>query len=109
MPWMFYAVARAHYRYEGAFRRDHPQAKEYAFTFREQLFAVGSALSYAETQKGSERSEASELLIAQKKAKTLVPYVFFAMYPEPVPQQPERGWEELKPLLEKYFDERILR
>ncbi len=109
MPWMFYAVARAHYRYEGGFRRDHPQAKEYAFTFREQLFAVGSALSYMEVQKAGERSEDSTLLIAQKKAKSLVPFVFFAMYPEPVPQQPERGWEDLKPLLEKYFDERILR
>jgi hypothetical protein len=109
MPWMFYAVARAHYRHEGRFARDHPGAKEYRFTFREQLFAAGAAVVYAEAQKPAERSADARMLLAQKKAKTIVPFLFFATYPEPLADPPERHFESLKPILEKYFNENILR
>jgi len=109
MPWFYYVVARASYRYEGGFQRDHPAAKEYVFTFREQLFAFGAALNAAEAAPAAKRSQELKLLIAEKKAKTLVPFLFFAAYPEPLPQQPERDWESLKPVLEKYFDQKIIR
>jgi tetratricopeptide (TPR) repeat protein len=109
MPWLYYGLARAYYRYEGEFKRDHPAAKDYFFSFREQLFATGTALTSVEAEKSAKRSPEFKALIAEKKAKTLVPFLFFAAYPEPIPQQAERGWESLKPVLEKYFDEKILR
>ncbi len=109
MPWFYYALARAFYRHEGGFKRDQPAAKEYAFTFREQLFGFGAALNTAEGQKSAKRSPESKLLIVERKAKTLVPFLFFAAYPEPIQQQPERDWESLKPVLEKYFDQKIVR
>lgn len=109
MPWFYYVVARASHRYEGGFQRDHPAAKEYAFTFREQLFAFGAALDSAESAPAAKRSPEMKLLIAEKKANTLVPFLFFAAYPEPIPPQPERDWESLKPVLEKYFDQKIIR
>jgi len=109
VPWSFYIMARAAYRHEGRFQRDHPDAKEYRFTFREQLFALGAAIPSAEAEKSSRRSKEFKALLAEKKAGTLVPFVFFALYPEPLPLQPERDFETLKPILEKYFNERVLR
>jgi tetratricopeptide (TPR) repeat protein len=109
VPWFYYALARGYYRYEDGFKRDHPDAKEYAFTFRELLFGFGTALNAAEGLKAAKRSPEFKLLIAEKKAKTLVPFLFFAAYPEPVPQRPERGFEQLKPVLERYFDTKIVR
>ena len=68
-----------------------------------------AALNTVEAQKSARRSPEFKLLIAEKNAKTLVPFLFFAAYTEAVPRQPERDWASLKPALEKYFDQKIVR
>ncbi len=107
--WNFYAVARASYRYEGSYAASCP-GREYLFTFREQLFAAGAAVHWAEDARKDGEKVADDLgrLLAEKKTKTLVPFVFFAMYPEPTPAEPEKDFDVLRPVLEKYFDEKIL-
>lgn len=110
MPWTYYAGARALYRYEGNFGRDFPAAKSYAFTFREQMFAMCVLAQEAETQRKDGAANAADLklVLAEKKAGTLTPFTFFAVYPEPVPATPEPGFDALRPRLEKYFDEKVL-
>jgi tetratricopeptide (TPR) repeat protein len=105
--WYCYAVARAFYRYEGPFGKDFPKAKEYRFSFREQLYAVGAAVS---TAVDSEHEITEELtrLLAEKKSGTLVPFVFFALYPEPIPRKPEKDFDKLVPRLTEYFDSHIV-
>jgi tetratricopeptide (TPR) repeat protein len=104
-PWLYYGVARAYYRQEGPFERDFPKLEEYRFTFYEQLYAVGALLQGSE---GKKVSKGIERLQAERKAGTIVPFVFFAIYPEPIPKKPEPRFDDLLPVLEKYFDEHIL-
>ncbi len=108
-PWNSYAMARAVYRYEGAYGRECP-GKEYRFTLREQVFAASAAVRSAQDDQKEGKKVPPDLarLVAEAKAKTLVPFVFFALYPEPLPAEPERDFEVLRPRLQKYFDERIL-
>jgi tetratricopeptide (TPR) repeat protein len=109
-PWLSYGIARAYYRYEGGYRRDFGRAK-YRFTFREELLGLGAAVSGARSaKKDRERipKDLKRLLDLQKK-KELVPFAFFAIYPEPIPRGPERGFDRLKPQLERYFDRNICR
>lgn len=108
-PWNYYAMARAVYRYEGLFGRAFP-GREYRFTFREQIEAVGAAVQCAGDMRvdGKKVGEDLTKLLREKDAGTLVPFAFFAMYPEPVPAEPEKDFDLLRPRLEKYFDEKIL-
>jgi tetratricopeptide (TPR) repeat protein len=107
-PWIYYGIARAHYRYEGGYRRELGRGK-YRFTFREQLLALGAALSGARSARKDREAIPKDLkrLLDLEKRRELVPFAFFAIYPEPVPRQPERGFDRLKPQLERYFDRRI--
>ncbi len=110
MPWNYYAAARLHYRYEGPFARDFPGVKPYVFTFREQMYAMGvlAASAAAEKKDGTKLTPDLVRVLAEKKAGTLAPFTFFAVYTEPVPAAPEKGFDSLRPRLEKYFDEKIL-
>lgn len=107
-PWLGYGIARAYYRYEGGYRRDFGRAK-YRFTFREELLGLGAALSSARTEKKDREPIPKDLerLLDLQKEKELVPFAFFAIYPEPIPRTPERGFDRLKPQLERYFDSKI--
>ena len=107
-PWIYYGIARAHYRYEGGYRREVDRGK-YRFTFREQLLALGAALWGARSAREDREPIPKDLkrLLDLGKKKELVPFAFFAIYPEPVARQPERGFDRLKPQLERYFDRRI--
>jgi hypothetical protein len=109
LAWNAYAAARAVYRYEGTYDIEFP-GKEYRFTFREQLFAAGAAARCAEASRmsGATLEEDLTRLLEERKGKGFVPFVYFAMYTEPLPAEPEREFELLRPSLEKYFDERIL-
>lgn len=110
MPWSYYAAARAFYRREGPFARDFPAAKSYAFTFREQMYAMGVlAASLAdEAKNGAKLTPDAERILAEKKAGTLAQFTFFAVYPEPLTTTAEAGFDRLRPRLEKYFDEKIV-
>jgi tetratricopeptide (TPR) repeat protein len=110
MPWNYYAAARLHYRHEGPFARDFPGAKTYAFTFREQMYAMGVLAASAADEKkdGTKLTPDLVRVLAEKKAGTLAPFTFFAVYTEPVPAAPEKDFDKLRPRLEKYFDEKIL-
>ena len=105
-PWLYYAAARVAYRHEGLLEKDFPGAKEYFFSFREILLALGAALSGV-GEKGEPTVELARL-VAEQKAGTLVPFAFFALYTEPVADPPERDFEALRPRLVRYFDEHIL-
>jgi len=107
-PWLSYGIARAHYRYEGGYRRDCGQAR-YRFTFREELLALGAAVSSARSATKDREPIPKDLkrLLDLQKKKELVPFAFFAIYAEPIPRGPERGFDRLKPQLERYFDRRI--
>jgi hypothetical protein len=109
-PWSVYAAARAYYRCEGPFARDFPNAKTYAFTFREQMFAMGAlatALADAQSQ-GAKLTPDAQRILDEKKAGTLPEFTFFAVYTEPVGANPEPGFDQLKKRLAKYFDEKIV-
>ncbi|MHC4340074.1 MAG: hypothetical protein ACYSX0_07680, partial [Planctomycetota bacterium] len=80
--------------------------KEYRFSFREQLDAVAAALSASEAKKSP--SKDFKIIQAERKAGRIVPFIFFAMYPEPIPEQPERYFEALKHRLETFFDQQIV-
>ena len=68
--------------------------------------AVGDGVEEAE--EGEEVTAGLERLLAEKKANgTRVP-AFFALYPMPIHKGAERGFVDLLPVLEKYFDEHIL-
>ncbi|MHC4547745.1 MAG: tetratricopeptide repeat protein [Planctomycetota bacterium] len=107
-PWIYYGIARAWYRYEGGYRRAFGRGR-YRFTFREQLFALGAALDGARSARRDGDKVPADLkrLRELQRKKTLVPFVFFALYPEPVPAKAEPGFERLKPQLERYFDTHI--
>jgi len=109
-PWSVYAAARAYYRNEGPFARDFPQAKTYAFTFREQMFAMGAlAASLAEKAKeGAKLTPDAARILEEQKAGTLPEFTFFAVYTEPVGAAPEPGFDQLRKRLAKYFDEKIV-
>ena len=108
-PWIYYGCARAYFRYEGGFKRAFPKRAGYVFTFREQLFCLGAAMEGARmAMKEREKIPADlKLLLDLEKKKTLVPFAFFAIHPDPVPRKPERGFDRLKPRLEAYFDRHI--
>jgi len=108
--WMTYAAARAAYRHEGMFDRDFPKGKGYRFTIRELLFAVSSAVTWAEPRIAKKEPVAEDLarLVQEKKAGQLIPFAFFALYTPPIRQPPERDFDTLKPVLERYFDEHIV-
>ncbi|MCZ6572997.1 MAG: hypothetical protein O7C98_07495 [Planctomycetota bacterium] len=108
-PWIYYASARAVYRYEGEFQAAFPEAKEYRFTFREQLFAIGALVRGTESEQ-KENKVASDLkrLLRESRKKDVVAYVFWATYPEPLPATPEACFGALRPKLERYFDEHIV-
>lgn len=108
-PWMYYGVARAAYRWEGVYRREFGTG-DYRFTFREQLFALGAVVKGTKMARQDKEKVASDLRVLLNKSKTsrFAPWAFFAMYPEPIPAEPERDFELLRPQLVKYFDERIL-
>lgn len=110
MPWNYYAVARAIYRWEGIHARDFPSAKGYSFTFREQMYAMGVLADSAAAEKkdGTKLSADLKRVLAEKSAGTLAPFTFFAVYPEPLPATPEIRFDLLRPRLEKYFDTKIL-
>lgn len=110
MPWNYYAAARVYYRHEGPFARDFPSAKAYAFSFREQMFAMGVLAESAAGAKkdGTKLSAELKRVLAEKAAGTLVPFTFFAVYTEPVPAAPEPGFDTLLPRLVKFFDEKIV-
>ena len=107
-PWLSYGIARAYYRYEGGYRREYGKAK-YRFTFREELLGIGAAVSGARSAKKNREPVPKDLkrLLDLEKKKELVPFAFFAIYPEPIPRGSERGFDRLKPQLERYFDRRI--
>jgi len=109
-PWNYYAAARAVYRWGGSFAADFPDLKAYGFTFREQMVAVSVLADEAAQAKKEGASLPPDLMriLAEKKAKTLAPFAFFAAYPEALTATPEKGFETLRPRLEKYFDEKIL-
>lgn len=109
-PWSVYAAARAYYRREGPFARDFPDAKEYSFTFREQMFAM-NALAAALAEKAKEGAAFTPdalRILEERKAGTLPEFTFFAVYTEPVGASPEPGLDALRKRLAKYFDERIV-
>jgi len=110
MPWTYYAAARAVYRWEGRFTRDFPAAKTYAFTFKEQMFAMCVLAAEADAQRAEGKSNADDLkrVSAERKAKTLTEFTFFAVWPEPLSSKSEPGLDALRPRLEKYFDEKVL-
>jgi hypothetical protein len=110
MPWNYYAAARAHYRFEGPFARDFPKGTSYTLTFREQMYAVGVLAASAVEQRkdGVKLSADLRRVLSERTAGTLPPFAFFAVHPEPVPAQPEPGWDKLLPRLVKYFDQKIL-
>jgi hypothetical protein len=108
--WNYYAAARAVYRWGGSFAADFPALKTYAFTFREQMVAM-SVLADEATEEGLKAASIPADLrrvLAEKRAGTLAPFSFFAAYPEPLSATPEKGFELLRPRLEKYFDEKIV-
>jgi len=107
-PWIYYGIARAHYRYEGVYQREYGRAK-YRFTFREELLGLGAAVSGARSAKKDREPIPKDLkrLLDLERKKELVPFAFFAIYPEPIPRGPERGFDRLKPRLERYFDRNI--
>ena len=109
-PWLWYAAARAEYRYEGPFARDFPGEKTWRFTFREQMYAMNVLAASAADEKKARSTASSDLVrvLAEKKAGTLAPFAFFAAYPEPLTATPERDFDLLRPRLEKYFDEKIV-
>jgi len=108
--WLMYAAARAAYRHEGMFERDFPKGKGYRFTLRELLFALSSAVTWAEPRLAKKEPVAEDLarLVREKQAGRLIPFAFFALYTRPLPARPERDFDTLKPLLERYFDEHIV-
>ena len=108
--WLFYAPIRAVFRYEGKFREVCPKRKDYYFTFTEQIHAVGSVVRHAEIRVKSKEPNAADVtsLLEEKGKGTIVPFAFFAMYPEPIPAKPEPGFDKLRPLLIEYFDRHIL-
>jgi hypothetical protein len=110
MPWTYYAAARAVYRWDGRFTRDFPAAKSYAFTFREQMFAMCVLAAAADVQRadGKANSEDLKRVVAERKARTLTEFTFFAVWPEPLSSKSEPGLDALRPRLEKYFDEKVL-
>jgi tetratricopeptide (TPR) repeat protein len=108
-PWIYYGIARAYYRYEGMYRREYGRGVKYRFTFREELLGLAAAVSGARSAKKDREPVPKDLkrLLDLEKRKQLVPFAFFAIYPEPVPRGAERGFDRLKPQLERYFDRRI--
>jgi len=109
-PWTYYAAARAVYRWEGRFTRDFPASKSYAFTFKEQMFAMCVLAAEADAQRAQGKANPDDLkrVIAEKKARTLTEFTFFAAWPEPLSAKSEPGLDALRPRLEKYFDEKVL-
>ena len=107
--WIYYAMGRAFYRFEGPFDAAYP-GRTYVPTFREHLHGVGAVVVAAEGDRKDGEKLPADLarLLAEKKAKTIVPFVFFAMYADPVPAEPEKDFAVLRPRLEKHFDEKIL-
>jgi len=107
-PWMYYGVARAGYRWEGGFARDFP-GKDYRFTFREQLFALGAVVEGVKMRKKEREKISSDLrlLASKSKSRDFAAFAFFALYPEPLPARPEKHFELLRPRLIAYFDKKI--
>ncbi len=108
-PWIYYAFARAVYRYEGPYAREFP-GKAWRFTFREMLFAAAAAARGAANVKKDGKKVPEDLarLATERKGKDFAAFVFWAMYPEPIAAEPERDFEALRPALVKHFDEKIL-
>jgi hypothetical protein len=107
---MFYGPVRAVFRYEERYKEFFPKAKEYFFSFTEQLHAVSAVIRHAEIMAKKNEKIAADVtrLMEEKKLGTIVPFVFFAMYPEVVPTKPEPGFDTLRPVLEEYFDRHIV-
>ena len=110
MPWSYYAAARAVYRYEGPYARDFPGAAPYRFTFREQMYAMGVLAASARDARrsGTRLSGGLKRVLSEDSAGSLVPFTYFAVYPEAVPALPEPGFDALLPRLERYFDQKVL-
>jgi tetratricopeptide (TPR) repeat protein len=106
-PWTYYGGARAHFRHEGGFKKAFPREKIYRYTFCEHLFAMGAVVQGA-ASRAKPLSAGLKRLVAEKKAKTIIPFLYFAAYPEVLPRKPEKGFDSLEPILVKYFDEHIL-
>ena len=80
------------------------------FTFREQLYAIGVLVRGIEFEQKQGDKVASDLKRLQRESRKddFVPYVFWAVYPAPLPAVPEAGFGALRPRLERYFDEHIV-